>query len=164
MKKKEHDWVDGKHEQDFMQAVISFFNEEMDNLNEGVYEPLVFVKKMNGKQVREVSHWCIGFHQGMQLWEGLTLEDEKIVNPLLQPIIQFALTEHNDFIKSLNLTQYDKLTRKIAPNVLKIFKYFYQYRGTDDQIVSRASSTPKVGRNDPCPCGSGKKFKKCCLH
>ena len=22
---------------------------------------------------------------------------------------------------------------------------------------------PKVGRNDPCPCGSGKKFKKCCL-
>ena len=22
--------------------------------------------------------------------------------------------------------------------------------------------TPKTGRNDPCPCGSGKKFKKCC--
>ena len=22
---------------------------------------------------------------------------------------------------------------------------------------------PKVGRNDPCPCGSGKKFKKCCM-
>jgi len=24
-------------------------------------------------------------------------------------------------------------------------------------------SYPKVGRNDPCPCGSGRKFKKCCL-
>lgn len=23
---------------------------------------------------------------------------------------------------------------------------------------------PKVGRNDPCPCGSGRKYKKCCLH
>jgi SWIM/SEC-C metal-binding protein len=23
---------------------------------------------------------------------------------------------------------------------------------------------PKVGRNDPCPCGSGLKFKKCCLN
>ena len=22
----------------------------------------------------------------------------------------------------------------------------------------------KIGRNDPCPCGSGKKFKRCCLH
>ena len=30
-----------------------------------------------------------------------------------------------------------------------------------DATVSRA--TPKVGRNDPCPCGSGKKYKKCCL-
>ncbi len=24
------------------------------------------------------------------------------------------------------------------------------------------SMQPKVGRNDPCPCGSGAKFKKCC--
>ncbi|TAM83683.1 MAG: hypothetical protein EPN47_04920 [Acidobacteria bacterium] len=23
-------------------------------------------------------------------------------------------------------------------------------------------SQPKIGRNQPCPCGSGKKFKKCC--
>ena len=23
--------------------------------------------------------------------------------------------------------------------------------------------SPKVGRNDPCPCGSGKKYKKCCI-
>lgn len=26
--------------------------------------------------------------------------------------------------------------------------------------ITRAA--PKVGRNDPCPCGSQKKFKKCC--
>ena len=25
-----------------------------------------------------------------------------------------------------------------------------------------ALNTPKVGRNDSCPCGSGKKYKKCC--
>ena len=24
------------------------------------------------------------------------------------------------------------------------------------------NSSPKIGRNDPCPCGSGKKYKKCC--
>ncbi|MBX7226596.1 MAG: SEC-C domain-containing protein [Chitinophagales bacterium] len=22
---------------------------------------------------------------------------------------------------------------------------------------------PKIGRNDSCPCGSGKKYKKCCM-
>ncbi len=25
------------------------------------------------------------------------------------------------------------------------------------------ATAPKVGRNDPCPCGSGKKYKQCCL-
>ena len=24
--------------------------------------------------------------------------------------------------------------------------------------------TKKIGRNDPCPCGSGKKYKKCCIN
>ena len=30
-------------------------------------------------------------------------------------------------------------------------------------ITPIVRSGPKVGRNDPCPCGSGKKYKKCCL-
>ena len=25
------------------------------------------------------------------------------------------------------------------------------------------ATSPKIGRNDPCPCGSGKKYKHCCL-
>lgn len=29
--------------------------------------------------------------------------------------------------------------------------------------ISPIKAAPKTGRNDPCPCGSGKKFKKCCL-
>ncbi len=29
-------------------------------------------------------------------------------------------------------------------------------------VVTNFQSEKKVGRNDPCPCGSGKKFKKCC--
>ena len=46
-----------------------------------------------------------------------------------------------------------------------------QRKAEDDYILSRGedvSATPvkrdkeKVGRNDPCPCGSGKKYKKCC--
>jgi len=33
-----------------------------------------------------------------------------------------------------------------------------------EESKSDAQSNSKVGRNDPCPCGSGKKYKKCCLH
>ena len=28
--------------------------------------------------------------------------------------------------------------------------------------TQQRSSKPAVGRNDPCPCGSGKKYKNCC--
>lgn len=28
---------------------------------------------------------------------------------------------------------------------------------------TRINTAKKVGRNDPCPCGSGKKYKKCCM-
>ena len=38
--------------------------------------------------------------------------------------------------------------------------YFVDGRApTPEQVVRQG---PKIGRNDPCPCGSGKKYKKCC--
>ena len=34
---------------------------------------------------------------------------------------------------------------------------------SDDGRGSLRRDVPKVGRNEPCPCGSGKKYKRCCL-
>jgi preprotein translocase subunit SecA len=34
--------------------------------------------------------------------------------------------------------------------------------GPPRTVETRHRDEPKVGRNDPCPCGSGKKYKKCC--
>ena len=46
---------------------------------------------------------------------------------------------------------------------------FQRHKGdwyyVDGKLVPQATQrleTPKVGRNAPCPCGSGKKYKKCC--
>jgi hypothetical protein len=33
----------------------------------------------------------------------------------------------------------------------------------EDSAAQHLASARVVGRNDPCPCGSGKKYKKCCL-
>ena len=41
-----------------------------------------------------------------------------------------------------------------------INKHFMPIDPTKAQLARRP---PRVGRNDPCPCGSGLKFKKCCL-
>ena len=34
----------------------------------------------------------------------------------------------------------------------------------EEQPDTAVHRDQKVGRNDPCPCGSGKKYKKCCLN
>lgn len=35
---------------------------------------------------------------------------------------------------------------------------------SDNKLTPYARETRRVGRNDYCPCGSGKKFKRCCLN
>ena len=36
------------------------------------------------------------------------------------------------------------------------------HKGLESKPYTR--STKKIGRNDPCPCGSGKKYKHCCMN
>ena len=40
--------------------------------------------------------------------------------------------------------------------------HFGRFGGSYQEDVERREGVTKVGRNDPCPCGSGNKFKKCC--
>jgi preprotein translocase subunit SecA len=36
-----------------------------------------------------------------------------------------------------------------------------QTQGEGAKVKTIVREAPKIGRNDPCPCGSGKKYKKC---
>jgi len=40
---------------------------------------------------------------------------------------------------------------------------WYFYDGQPPPIETVRRESPKIGRNAPCPCGSGKKYKKCCM-
>ena len=46
-------------------------------------------------------------------------------------------------------------------NILSADKRHELYRKCKDELIIKRD-TPKVYPNDPCPCGSGKKYKKCC--
>jgi uncharacterized protein len=50
---------------------------------------------------------------------------------------------------------------RALPEIALATKAYWQGRWHQllDTPVER---TPKIGRNDPCPCGSGKKYKRCC--
>jgi preprotein translocase subunit SecA len=66
------------------------------------------------------------------------------------------------------MTQEDAPTTRVAQRTAD----WQESRGGEDGVAPRAAAPrsevraadgQKVGRNDPCPCGSGKKYKKCCL-
>ena len=62
--------------------------------------------------------------------------------------------------QNLQRTASVKITGEGFENTLKSMDEQVPEKSARNQTVVNA--TPKVGRNDPCPCGSGKKYKNCC--
>ena len=82
------------------------------------------------------------------------------------------LAKNNGFSKSnleelaynygINLSVKDKLLKLY--NNYKDSIGIWEYNGyTAAEYLAMRKETKKVGRNEPCPCGSGKKYKNCCL-
>ncbi len=74
------------------------------------------------------------------------------VDPL-QPVAEVLRGEDPDVICKRHNISRDELDRRVE----EFKRAGRQMALADDFTVNRA------GRNDPCPCGSGKKYKKCCL-
>lgn len=60
-----------------------------------------------------------------------------------------------------------KAGQKILPKIIRLKKLISRSLRESDPDVQVSSTvtrtTKRVGRNDPCPCGSGRKYKQCCL-
>ena len=58
-------------------------------------------------------------------------------------------------------SQMEDFTRNIQRKKEKELKDLQFVGGDGSTATAQATAGQKVGRNDPCPCGSGKKYKKC---
>ena len=59
----------------------------------------------------------------------------------------------------------ENVTAHMVAGLLGAYRYFREHRQDYASTVFTPEprrSTPKIGRNDPCLCGSGKKYKRCC--
>lgn len=84
---------------------------------------------------------------------------------LLMPIQLFGTEEGWRKLDGLNEQETENIRNAITPNVREIHAYWLARREQDAPTRTPVQRTePRIGRNDPCPCGSGKKYKKCCLH
>jgi SEC-C motif-containing protein len=77
-----------------------------------------------------------------------------------------ARDERNEQIVEFKAYYLDADGQEVVHHERSLFRreegrwYFVDGQPARQEPIRR--ETPKVGRNDPCPCGSGKKYKKCC--
>jgi len=103
---------------------------------------------------QEGVEFCTGYLHGARMHESW-LRDETAAKNLV-PFRALANEPGLEIVEA-DETAWRKTQReRLGSYVSGLFSYWKAKR----QVVN---TTPKVGRNEPCPCGSGKKHKKCCL-
>ncbi len=125
------------------------------------------------------NNWAIGFVRGIdmreELWNEilldhskcswllpiLTLADENLVDDEPQPA-----TEPPPVNAPITDDQREQLIMQVSLMVTEMYRYFAPHRKRNALLAEAQATTQpqlsKIGRNDPCYCGSGIKYKKCC--
>jgi uncharacterized protein len=111
-----------------------------------------------------VRTWVRGFWRAMTLapeaWSSL-VEDER-TQILIGPFVGFFdLEPHDPDALPHNRDALLDEDAALIPRMILVLRKLAHIRQTDG-FVSRRSHRGKIGRNEPCPCGSGRKYKRCC--
>ena len=113
--------------------------------------------------------WAKGFMEGVNLrrasWQPFIDDDDHAgsIIPMM------ALAHENDpdpeaRFESPTPEKREDLLISMTAGITQMYRYFAPMRAetaADSQPFVRGER--KIGRNEPCPCGSGKKYKQCCL-
>jgi len=157
--------------QEFTSLITRHWNAISDTLHSGDVIMPSLLPDENG--ICHANDWANGFLRGMELrkkdWASL-LRDEKHGGSLV-PILALAHENNPDpamrpYKERISAERREDLIVYAIAGVTKLYRYFNARRSLGEQSPGNATTflrtMPKIGRNDPCPCGSGKKFKRCC--
>ena len=175
----EHEFADIDEAEATIAAVMGHYNRIARELAEHPedYAPVLEIDPNGGETLWEP--WIDGFERAMRLrpdaWEEIALSDDEEASASVSMIVAL-----NDFYygrSELTEEAEDELDR-MAPGLIPEFVRNLNAWTKSRQIGKRGSSVAqphvrfgreeptafgrKVGRNEPCPCGSGRKYKHCC--
>ena len=148
--------------------IMRMFNSIITGLEEDPPEiyPQWCAQEYRGREYDDAEGWAYGFTQGVHLcqaeWAPLlqTPQGQAWYRPI-------GLLGEDDFGPEQDaLTKTpamrSKLALQIPEAVVAMHRYWLPYRHAVYEREVAKAMQPRVGRNEPCPCGSSKKFKKCC--
>ena len=163
-----------EHLDDVVAAIMAHYNAIARILHERPekYAPVFEIDGRNGDVLWAI--WMEGFERAFALrpeaWSPLCLDEESQESDVTEEIASMNLMAAFMAIAlgceaDLDLTpeQVEMMTDEapaVIPGVITTLNAWRRSQRPDPGLTG--GSTPKTGRNAPCPCGSGKKYKKCC--
>jgi uncharacterized protein len=131
-----------------------------------IHVPMIFEDE---KGELHGNDWARGFVRGMNMrhdeWAEL-VNDEKYGGCLIPMMVLYHEYDEDPSMRPEPITpeKREQVIALMAAGLMNVYEYFRKEREDDLRVDAPESprSTAKTGRNDPCPCGSGKKYKKCC--
>lgn len=155
-------WATDRERDRFVNLTLQHMSDIADRLNDypDQFEPLFGTRDEEGQELTIVEEWCYGYQRGVRLsdWSGLPQEQQTA----LGCIALHGDEEKSAALEGFSADQYLESVDKIRPAALALFDYWMD-NPKDAPVKQPIKNENKVGRNDPCPCGSGKKYKQCCL-
>lgn len=159
--------------------IMAHYNAVARSLSQPTYSySPVFDQDLRTNEVLWES-WAVGFEQAMRLrmeaWQRIVeSNDEEAAASVAMMLALHAIAEDQSDLPKSSI---DDLTER-APDLISDIVFNLNAwtksqagfgTGTGGSPFQFAANTPrapvrgqKVGRNEPCPCGSGRKYKRCC--
>ncbi len=149
-------------------SLMLLYNDISRRLAEGSsrFEPILATPSGTGEPENLARGWCRGFMRGAGLQIDLWAEEIATrIEHLMFPIMALASNEDNEEYAMIHEEPrlFVGLADRLPDIAVALYDFWRRERDPclDETAVERARAE-KPGRNDPCPCGSGKKYKRCC--
>ncbi len=148
-----------------LNAIVWNLQQEPDHF-EPVFDMQVYLD--DEREYVDGEMWAHGYMTGINMqqvhWKALF--ESKHGLEMLQPIRLLGSADISPEEEALISTpaQREELSKPIPASVAWIYKFWAPQRSAADRANGKTSGgeIPKISRNAPCYCGSGRKFKKCC--
>ena len=161
-----------KQARDIIGLILRHYQHVNDSLNDGNYEPRLMEREHEGRMISIIDEWCMGYHVAiaadMAAWTPLLISQPKLISTILL----YGTADGWATLKeqSLSDAEHEAAADSLTDAAQQIHAFWLERRrealrrGEMPGIMPSYQPTGipgRVGRNEPCPCGSGKKFKHC---
>jgi yecA family protein len=158
---------DQEHFQRISELLEHFYNDVVQDLTSEAFVPRLEQQDiMVTDIVSAIGSWCQGFVLGMEqarpAWRTWfkDIRREKAISIIIG-------TANPDIQGKLDIASAEEVawtTHCLISDLVPLIWSYWRFESALDEFVGPEAATaePTVGRNRPCPCGSGKKYKHCC--